>query len=123
MIEMNAAAKAAKLLGLTGTQRRDFFVAYGEKRATFDPANNNYDAFRLAVGLQINPSTYDMYAMAFHSKFEGGVSRKIGWTKLDGVELRLRVDAEAAVRGVILEMAELLYTLEYGNGEAVLLTV
>lgn len=36
MIEMNAAAKAAKLLGLSGTQRRDFFVAYGQKRATFD---------------------------------------------------------------------------------------
>ena len=118
MSKMNAAAKAAKLLGLSGTQRRDFFVAYGEPKATFDPANNNQDAFRLMVGLKINPSVCDLYAMAFHAKFEGGVSRKIGWNKVDGVEIRCRVDAEAAVRGVILEMAELLYTLEYGNGES-----
>ncbi len=117
MSEMNAAAKAAKLLGLTGTQRRDFFVAYGHKKATFDPANSNQDAFMLISGLKINISTCDLYAMAFHSKFECGVSRRIDWQKVNGLEVRRRVDAEAALRGVILEMVELLYTLEYGNGE------
>lgn len=119
MIEMNAAAKAAKLLGLSGTQRRDFFVAYGQKRATFDPANSNQDAFKLAVGLKINPVVSEQFAMAFHEKMSGATHRAIGWTKVDGVELRLKVDAEAATRGAILDMAELLYTLEYGNGENV----
>ena len=119
MIEMNAAAKAAKLLGLSGTQRRDFFVAYGQKKATFDPANSNQDAFRLMVGLKINPVVSKQFAMAFHGKVSGVTHRAIGWTKVDGVELRLKVDAEAAARGAILDMAELLYTLEYGNGENV----
>ena len=117
MIEMNAAAKAAKLLGLSGTQRRDFFVAYGQKRATFDPANSNQDAFKLAVGLKINPVVSEQFAMAFHEKMSGATHRAIGWTKGDGVELLLKTDAEAATRGAILDMAELLYTLEYGNGE------
>lgn len=117
MSEMNAAAKAAKLLGLSGTQRRDFFVAYGQKKATFDPANSNQDAFKLAVGLKINPVVSEQFAMAFHEKMSGATHRAIGWTKVDGVELRLKVDAEAATRGAILDMAELLYTLEYGNGE------
>ena len=119
MIEMNAAAKAAKLLGLSGTQRRDFFVVYGQKRATFDPANSNQDAFKLAVGLKINPVVSEQFAMASHEKMSGATHRAIGWTKVDGVELRLKVDAEAAARGAILDMAELLYTLEYGNGENV----
>ena len=117
MIEMNAAAKAAKLLGLSGTQRRDFFVAYGQKKATFDPANSNQDAFRLMVGLKINPVVSEQFAMAFHEKMSGATHRAIGWTKLGGDELRLKEDAEAAARGAILDMAELLYTLEYGNGE------
>ena len=108
MIEINAAAKAAKLLGLSGTQRRDFFVVYGQKRATFDPANSNQDAFKLAVGLKINPVVSEQFAMAFHEKMSGATHRAI---------LRLKVDAEAAARGAILDMAELLYTLEYGNGE------
>lgn len=56
--------------------------------------------------------------MAFHEKMSGATHRAIGWTKVGGVELRLKVDAEAATRGAILDMAELLYTLEYGNGES-----